>query len=383
MAYITETYPPEINGVSLTAERTVQFLRHQGHEVDLIRPRQASEAHHQSPNEWRTAGWPIPMYPDLRFGWASVARLRERFRQQQPSVVHLATPGPLAWAAQRAATQLGIPTTTDFRTNFHVYSRYYGLSWLSPLILKALRHFHHASQCTFVPTADVLEQLSAEGFSRLELIGRGVDTERFHPKHRDSALRDSFGIRNDAPLLLYVGRLAREKNVDLALRAYTAVKAGTPHATMVVVGDGPARSRLERQYPDVRFVGVQLGHALARYYASADLFLFPSETDTFGNVVAEALASGVPVLAYDMGAAAELVKNQGAGRVVSVGESERFITVACAMAWQHKHAQRLREKARLVALQARWDQVLAQFERRLMEVAYACQVPTPRQARSA
>ncbi|MGE5450741.1 MAG: glycosyltransferase family 4 protein [Acidobacteriota bacterium] len=382
IAYITETYPPEINGVSLTVERTVQFLRQRGHDVDLIRPRQADEAPLKNRQEWRTWGMPLPMYPDLRFGVARVSDLVARFQASQPAVVHLATPGPLAWAAMRAAHKLGIPTTTDFRTNFHVYSRYYHLSWLSPLILQWLRRFHNGSSRTFVPTQQMHDELVAQGFTHLDVVGRGVDTERFHPRHRSQALRDAL-LPPDAPMLLYVGRLAKEKNVDLALQAFDAIKAGSPQAVMVVVGDGPQREILERQYSGALFVGVQTGEALAQYYATADLFVFPSETETYGNVIPEAMASGLPVLSYDLGAAAELVKNKGAGRVIPAGEPERFVTAACAMAWQYRHSARLKERARAVALSMRWDHVLAQFEHSLMEVAYASKIPATRQARSA
>lgn len=382
LVYLTETYPPEINGVSLTVERTVAFLRRQGHQVSLFRPRQRGEGPLDTRDEWRTAGLPIPMYPDLRFGLAWPAAVRARLQQLRPAVVHLATPGPLAWAAMRAARQLDIPVTTDFRTNFHLYSAHYGLSWLSPVVLRGLRAFHDGAQRNHVPTELARRELARAGFGQLEVIGRGVDTERFHPRHQCDALRAQFAPP-DAPLLLYVGRLAAEKNVDLALRAFEVVRAGMPRASMVVVGDGPARRTLQARYPAAHFVGMQSGMALSRFYATADLFLFPSLSDTFGNVVLEALASSLPVIAFDLGAAAELVQGSGAGRVIPVGHPEQFITAACALAWQHRHAAAQRQRARAVALKARWDHVLSQFEHSLMEVAHGSHAPGTRQARAA
>ena len=152
IAYLTETYPPELNGVSLTVERTVRFLRARGHNVELIRPRQPGEAELDANDELRTAGWPIPVYREMRFGVSRIAPLVRRFRETTPELVHLATPGPLAWAALAAARALGIATTSDFRTNFHQYSRYYGLGALATPALGLLRRFHNLTQQTFVPT---------------------------------------------------------------------------------------------------------------------------------------------------------------------------------------------------------------------------------------
>ena len=382
LVYLTETYPPEINGVSLTVERTVAFLRRQGHQVSLFRPRQRGEAPLDTREEWRTAGLPIPMYPDLRFGLAWPGAVRARLEQLRPALVHLATPGPLAWVTMRVARQLGIPVTTDFRTNFHLYSAHYGLSWLSPVVLQALRTFHDGAQRNHVPTEMARRDLARAGFSQLEVVGRGVDTERFHPRHRCETLRARYAPP-DAPLLLYVGRLAAEKNVELALQAFEVVRAGMPRAGMVVVGDGPARRSLQARYPAAHFVGMQSGVALSRFYATADLFLFPSLSDTFGNVVLEALASGLPVVAFDLGAAAEVVQGTGAGRFLPVGQSEPFITATCALAWQHRHAGLQRARARSVALKARWDQVLSQFEHSLLEVAHGSPAPGTRQVRVA
>ena len=382
LVYVTETYPPEVNGVSLTVQRAVSHLRRQGHDVSLVRPRQRGEAPLDARHEWRTAGLPLPMYPDLRFGLAWPGQVRERLLQWRPALVHLATPGPLAWAALQAARALHIPVTAEFRTNFHLYSAHYGLSWLSPLVLRGLRAFHDRAQRNYVPTHLARRELARAGFSQMEVIGRGVDTERFHPRHRCDWLREQLAPP-DAPLLLYVGRLAAEKNVELALQAYDVVRAGMPRAGMVVVGDGPMRRNLQTRYPQVRFVGMQTGEALSRYYAAADLFLFPSLSDTFGNVVLEALASGVPVVAFDLGAAAELVQGSGAGRVIPNGQPEQFITAACALAWQHRHAGMQRERARALALNARWDHVLNRFEQSLLEVAHGHDAPKARQARAA
>src|SRR6185369_10321973 len=159
IAYVTETYPPEVNGVALTVERTVRWLRERGHDLDLIRPRQRTEGPCCDDNEWRTFGLPIPMYPQLRFGVATSGGLRERFERLAPQLVHVATQGPLGYAALSAANALGLPVTTDFRTNFHSYSRYYHLGFCEPVARYYLRAFHNRADRTFVPARALRAQL--------------------------------------------------------------------------------------------------------------------------------------------------------------------------------------------------------------------------------
>jgi len=368
IAYVTETYPPELNGVSLTVERSVRQLRQRGHRVEVIRPRQAGDAAQPGPDEFLTRGCPIPMYPALRFGVCSSAALRRRFEQSQPQIVHIATEGPLGWAALRAAQALSLPVSSDFRTNFHQYSGYYGLGWFSPVVMDCLRRFHNQTQRTFVPTEATRRALVSAGFERLEVVGRGVDTAQFTPEKRSAALRAEWGAEA-GPVLLYVGRLAAEKNVGLALCAFEAARLRMPGTTMVVVGDGPKRRRLEAEFPAARFVGLQRGEALAQHYASADLFLFPSLSETFGNVTLEALASGLPVVAFDTAAAADHVDDCDNGLLAPVGDERAFVAAVCSLAWQYRHLGAVRAHARRAALKANWTDVLARFEGLLAETA--------------
>jgi glycosyltransferase involved in cell wall biosynthesis len=368
VAYVSETWPPELNGVSLTVERTVRHLRSRGHAVELIRPRQPGEPALDAADELRTAGCAIPMYREMRFGLARMATLVRRFEQTRPEVVHLATPGPLAWAALAAARTLGIATTSDFRTNFHQYSRYYGFGFLAGAALGLLRRFHNLTRCTFVPTRAVRRELAEAGFHNLTIVGRGVDAERFSPARRSPALRASWGAGDDAPVFLAVGRVAAEKNVELALRAFAAAQRARPEARLVVVGDGPARARLEAAHPEARFVGVRRGADLATHYASADFFLFPSLSDTFGNVVMEALASGLPVIAFDCAAAAEHVDDGLSGRLAIPGDEAAFIAAARELALASPQMLApMREAAVAAARRAGWGEILARFEARLQD----------------
>ncbi|WKB54290.1 glycosyltransferase family 4 protein [Eleftheria terrae] len=380
IAYITETYPPELNGVALTVQRTVDHLRSGPHEVELVRPRQPHEAPRCDAEEWRTAGLPIPMYRDLRFGLALGRTLRQRWQRARPQLVHVATPGPLGWAAVRTASAMGLAVTSDFRTNFHQYSHYYGLGWCEPLVRGYLRRLHNTSHRTFVPTYSVRRGLSHQGFERLAVVGRGVDTERFSPEHRNPALRREWGAGRHTPVLLYVGRLAAEKNVPLALQAFEHLRARLPQAQMVVVGDGPMRKRWEHDYPAARFVGPLRGEALAQHYASADVFLFPSLSDTFGNVVLEAMASGLAVVSYDTGAAGEHIEDGESGLLARPGDETGFIAAACSLLLQPGGLRAMREAARRTALEATWRSVLTRFEAHLLDAAHAVEATHARTA---
>ena len=376
IAYVTETYPPELNGVSLTVERTVRFLRAQGHLVELIRPRQPGEAALDADDELRTAGCAIPVYRELRFGLARVGPLVRRFQRTRPEIVHLATPGPLGWAALAAARSLGIATTSDFRTNFHQYSRYYRIAFLAGPVLGLLRRFHNLTRRTFVPTRSAAAELRAAGFHNLTVVGRGVDSKRFSPTLRSDELRARWQA-GAAPVLLMVGRVASEKNVELGLRAFEKARALRPGTQMIVVGNGPARVALERAHPDARFVGVLRGDELAAHYASADVFLFPSLSDTFGNVVMEALASGLPVIAFDTAAPSEHVVDKVSGRLVAPGDEHAFIAAVAEIVDRGADLAPMRAAAVLAAKRASWPDVLARFETHLADTLHASEAPPP------
>jgi glycosyltransferase involved in cell wall biosynthesis len=375
IAYVTETYPPEVNGVALTVQRCVRHMRRNGHQVLLVRPAQAGEARGRNEDQWLTHGMRIPMYPDLRMGLAGAAQLRSGLRAFGAELVHVATQGPLGGAAVLAARGLGVPVTSDFRTNFHVYCRHYGLAFAGGLVMRYLRRFHNHTAATFVPGHALQSELTACGFQRVEVMSRGVDAHLFAPERRSMELRRHWSAADGAPVLLYVGRLAPEKNVPLALRAFDAVHALRPDARLVVVGDGPLRRGLQASHPQVHFVGLQRGTELAAHYASADVFLFPSLSETFGNVTLEALASGLAVVAFDAAAAGALIRNGRNGLLAQAGDADGFLRAACTAADLDLAASRgidigaLRTRARQTALASDWEPVLHRFTQRLAALA--------------
>jgi glycosyltransferase involved in cell wall biosynthesis len=330
---VSETYPPEINGVALTVHSLAAGLAARGHSIDLIRPRQAQPHLDEAGiDTLPVRGGALPRYPGLRFGLPMGRRLRRHWLQQRPDAIYVATEGPLGWSAVRAAARLGIPVSSGFHTRFDSYAHHYGMGWLTPIVRHYLCRFHRRTAATLVPTDALAEELRSMGISNARLLRRAVDTQLFHPDKRDDALRASWGVDAATPVMLYVGRIAPEKNLALAVQTFRNIQQHVPKARYVWVGDGPARNEIEAANPDFIFAGVQRGLSLARYFASADLFPFPSLSETFGNVILESLASGLPVVAYAEGAAREHLVDGVNGCCIESGNAKNFIAAAVRLA---------------------------------------------------
>ena len=365
VAVVTETYPPEVNGVAATIARAVQGLRERGHELQLVRPRQ--DKHEAATQDERFAevllrGLPIPRYPQLKMGLPSKRALLRHWSSHRPDVVHLVTEGPLGWSALQAATQLKLPVVSDFRTNFHAYSQHYGMAWLRNPIMSYLRKFHNRTLCTMVPTAGLRGELMSTGFKSLRVVSRGVDTAMFDPARRSPALRQQWGVGPQDMVVLCVGRLAVEKNLGVLVQAFQGMQAVDPRVKLVLVGDGPERSALQQRCPSAVFAGLRRGEDLGAHYASADLFLFPSVTETFGNVVPEAMASGLAVVAFDYAAAHQVVRHGDSGLLVPFADSAAFCAAAQRLAGQTAWVRAMGEQARMKACQMDWGRIVEQIE---------------------
>ncbi|WP_256262318.1 glycosyltransferase family 4 protein [Pseudomonas gingeri] len=372
---ITETFPPEINGVANTLGRLCDGLRARGHQIELVRPRQSCDQTRPSDTELLLCrGWPLPGYPGLQWGQSSMHKLLRRWKRQRPDVLYIATEGPLGLSALRAARRLGISVVSGFHTNFQQYSNQYGLGMLTRLLTHYLRWFHNRSKLTLVPSVSQRLELERRHFERLELLSRGVDSQLFHPAKRLNELRESWGLAQDDIAVVYVGRLATEKNLGLLGRAFRALQTTYPQRLMklVVVGDGPQRTALAKELPEAIFCGTQRGEALAAHYASGDLFLFPSLTETFGNVVLEALASGLAVVAYDEAAAAQHIRHGYNGVLAMPGDEEAFCDAACWLFEGRETLRNVRLNARQHASRQGWGAIVEQFEKQLRG---ACDAP--------
>ena len=240
---VTETYPPEINGVALTLARLASGLRALGHLVSIVRPRQPTDgrgddARGRDGELTLIRGFALPRYKEVRVGLPAGAQLRECWGERRPDAVYVATEGPLGWSAVRTANQLDVPVWSGFHTNFADYARHYGLGWLAPVVLHYLRSLHNRTRGTLVASAEMRDRLRGLGFNDVSVLGRGVDSELFSPGRRSATLRAAWGVRDEDTVGLYVGRLAPEKNVPLAVEAYRAMRRAR--------GTGAARDRRRR-----------------------------------------------------------------------------------------------------------------------------------------
>ncbi len=321
---VTETYPPEVNGVALTVQALESGLRARGHEVGLVRPRQR-DGQAPATHETLVRGAALPRYPGLRFGLPATRRLSQLWREARPDAIYVATEGPLGWSALSAARRLGIPAATGFHTRFDRYMRDYGAAWLEQPALRWMRHFHNRANATLVPTRQLQVFLQEGGFNHVALLPRAVDTVLFDPAKRSPCLRQAWGVPEHAVVAIHVGRIAAEKNLALAVHAFRNLQRTRPDARFVWVGDGPSRAQLQHDNPDFIFCGVQRGEALAQHFASGDLFIFPSRSETFGNVTLEAMASGVPTVAFDYGAAREHLRDATHGAAIMEGDDDAFV----------------------------------------------------------
>ena len=372
LAIVTETFPPEINGVAMTFGVIASELGRRGHSVAVYRPwRRDLPPDGANPDYLQVPmpGLPIPGYPLLRMGLPAGGRLRRTWEADRPDLVHVATEGPLGLSAVKAARALGIPVTSSFHTNFHAYTRHYKVSLLRDVALGWLRYVHNLTQRTFVPTADLCGELSLMGFRDVAVLSRGVDTRQFRPERRSLALRRDWNAGPDDPVVIHVGRMAAEKNYPLLLRAYAAMRKANPACRFVLAGEGPLKRSLMREHPDCVYAGFFSRDEIGRHYASADIYVHESLTETFGNVLTEALASGLATAGFDYAAARMFIRDGETGLTAPCGDPDALVAAAVRLATDPALRQRLRLAGRAAVEAQSWERVIARFEADLGEIA--------------
>ncbi len=327
----TDAWEPQVNGVVRTLTRTVAECRAMGHQIEVV-----------SPDQFKT--FPLPTYPEIKLAMGAYEPVQERFKSFEPEAIHIATEGPIGLAARRICMEWKLPFTTSYHTRFPEY-----VSARLPVPLSAgyayMRWFHKPSGRLMVATPTMAKELTLQGFRNISPWTRGVDTDVFKP-----GLEPVFqGLAR--PVFLYVGRVAVEKNIE----AFLAVDLP---GTKVVVGDGPQREELTVKYPEARFVGAKFGDELARYFSDADVFVFPSLTDTFGLVILEAMAAGTPVAAFSAPGPIDIIPGSNAG-VLAPGETEG-LAQACLACLKLDRAQ-----VRAYAERFSWRAAAEEFVRNL------------------
>ncbi len=322
LAIATDAWAPQVNGVVRSLTETARALARHGIAVDFVTPE-------------GLPSWPLPTYPDIRLAIGAGKAIPARLDSLRPDALHIATEGTVGHAARRWALSRGLPFTTSYHTRYPEYVR--ARAPIPEAITYAwLRRFHAPARRTMVPTETMRRELAGWGFANLSIWSRGVDTTLFRPR-RDVA------VDWPRPIMLSVGRLAVEKNVEAFL-------ACDVPGTRLVVGDGPQRPELERRFPEAVFLGVRTGETLAEIYAAADVFVFTSRTDTFGNVMQEALACGVPVAAFPVPGPLDVITDP------AVGALSEDLSAAIRRALQLD-----RGACRTLAESRSWDAAACQF----------------------
>ncbi len=373
IAVVTETWPPEINGVALSLLQLCKGLQEQGHKILLVRPQQKQSLQDFIPyKECLVMAQSIPRYPSLKFGWPQILKVSHAIDVFAPDVVHIVTEGPLGLAALQCAKLKNIPVSSGFHSAFQDFSRFFDLAFLLKPIQRYLCWFHNNTQLTCVPsqgTANSLRQLRVS--CPMAVVGRGVDTQNFHPKHASAALRQRWGADERTRVLLYVGRLSPEKEVNVIVDAFKALqKTSQQHTVLVIVGDGPEREKLQRASSSapIVFTGSLSGAKLSAAYASADVFVFASQIETFGNVVLEAMASGLPVIAYDYACAHQHVCEQDSGWLSALGDTAAFMRLVLQLP-ERGVLKMMGRRAREAIQHVGWQHPVHQFEQALYSVA--------------
>ena len=333
IALVSDTYTPQVNGVTTVTERIVRVLRECGHEVAVVAPRYPGhDPGAPVEGELRIPSLPFPPYPAIRLSlppFGTVARFLDAFG---PDLVHAVTEGPIGLAGRRYAVGRRLPLVTSFHTNFPQYARHYGAGLLEPMVWRWLRWFHGPARLTQTPGEAVREELARRGIGEPIVWGRGVDTVHFHPVRRSAAWRRWLAGGDDTAIVLHVGRLAPEKNIDVLAEAWSAARERLgQRATFVLAGEGPETRRLLARLPWVRHLGFLDRGRLADLYASADICVLPSKTETCGLVALEAMASGLAVVAADAGGFRESIVHGRTGVLVAPDDVTGFAVAIMSM----------------------------------------------------
>lgn len=377
LALFTDTYLPQMNGVSRTLARLVEAMERRGGSVHVVTPDDPGAAGLLDPRVTRVPSTAFWAYPQLRLSLPAPRRLEAHLRAFRPHLVHVATPFGVGLAGRRLAGRLRVPLVSSYHTSFTQYARYYGLGALEAPGWRFLRWFHEGTLRTYCPTDAVRRELGAHGFTRTALWSRGVETERFSPTARTRAMRVRMGASNDATVVIaYVGRVAREKGIDDLLDAIPLVTAAAAargvEVVCAVAGEGPhLEACRQRGLANVTFVGRLEGAMLAGFFASADVFAFPSTTDTFGNVLLEAMASGLPVVAAEAAPTLELLDGDARGVVHRGGDVAALADQLLALACDPHRRRALAANGLRFAQSRSWDVVWNELFRDYRAVAVA------------
>lgn len=359
IAIFTDTFVPEVNGVAKTLKRFTDYLAKNNIEYRVFAPQSATEKDVFSDYVYSIKSLPFYLYPDCRIALPNLLQLREEVQQFQPDIIHVTTPFNMGLTGLHLARKLQIPVVGSYHTDFDKYLDYYHLQFLSEMLWKYMRWFHKPLRKIFVPSSHTLQQLRQRGFTNLSIWPRGIDPTVFHPDYDHETIRTKYHIK-EKYVLTYVGRIAKEKDVlllpEIAEMLPNHIKY---NVHWLVVGDGPMRKELEDIAPgNMTFAGFVEGEELANIYAASDLFVFPSPTETFGNVMLESLACGTPVVGANAGGVKTIVQNGITGILCEEKDVTEFVQAITSLLTR-KHTRKLMgENSVRYAQSQSWDKIL-------------------------
>nr|WP_309101540.1 glycosyltransferase family 1 protein [Fredinandcohnia onubensis] len=355
IAIFTDTYYPEVNGVARTLKRFTDYLNEQDIEVKVFAPMSDSKEYVSS-NIHRFKSLSFFLYPECRLAFPNMHKIRAELERFSPDIIHVATPFNIGWCGSYYAKKLNIPLVGSYHTDFDYYLQYYDLQFLSNPLWSYMKWFHRPFQKLYVPSLVTKNQLEDKGFSDIEIWTHGVDCELFNPYYSKDIVRERYQVSKKF-MLTYVGRLAPEKDVDLLVEmANSLPKEWSEQIQWVIVGDGPSRSKMEDVAPsNMIFTGFLKGEELAEVYAASDLFIFPSSSETFGNVVLEALASGTPVIGVNAGGVRNIVQEGITGYLCEPGQSTEMMNTIQQLLENDGVRNRMGLEGRKYALSQKWD----------------------------
>lgn len=371
IALFTDTFTPQVNGVTMTLNHLIEYWKSKG--VDFLVFAPDDEESLKLPNIHRVPSYPFPLYTQWRFPLSSYGTIEKETLKFNPDLIHLVTPCTLGWFGLRYGLRHDIPLVASFHTNFDQYLDYYHVPFLKKALWSYLIWFHGHCERNYCPSLTTKKVLEEHGIPNVEIWSRGIDTSNYSPELRNSAVHEKYGIDPSKLLLLYVGRLAPEKDIDILLSSYRILPQDVKNQVhLILVGDGPLMGKLNAiEYPDITCTGFLRGRELSEMYASCDLFVFPSSTETFGNVVLEAMASGLPVVGVKAGGVKELIAHMKNGVLCEPRSVESFLEGINIMVRHNQLRMQMAHHARLYALERDWKSIFDMLMESYHTVAYA------------
>jgi len=359
VAYFTESLPPQTDGVARTLVNLAHTLELKNVEFRFFSPFKPDDSVPWNEKVYKVTSVPFILYKDYRFSLPILDRLEleDVLDSFKPDIVHATSPTALGVMGLNYAIRSNIPAVSSYHTHFVSYFKYYGLTRVESVGWNYLKWFYNQFKRIFVPSKSTADELYEKGFENIELWQRGIDVARFSPNFRDAAIRKEIGVEKDECVLLFVGRLVKEKDLDDLVAVDRILKQSEKKFKLVLVGDGPMRQELEEKLPDAYFTGYLHNEDLSKWFASSDIFVFPSTTETFGNVILEAYASGLPVVSVDKGGVADLIKHGETGYIARSNNPADFAKYVQRILENCQLKLELGEKATIFSKQFSWENI--------------------------